>query len=86
MKKRLALVLSATALVVAAPATAATEDFIPFVTDFPTVAPPTQPAAQTGTSGIEWAEVAVGGGAGAALAALLGGGLVLTRRVRPAER
>ncbi|MGH3031296.1 MAG: hypothetical protein ACRDNE_11155 [Gaiellaceae bacterium] len=71
------------------------EEYVPFVTDFPkpataadpTVAPTTpSPAPKASTSGIDWGDVAIGSGVGAALAALLAGsGIVLTRRARPAR-
>jgi hypothetical protein len=79
--------------------TATAEPFVPFVTDFPkpaaapvpaadpTVAPTTpSPAPKASTSGIDWGDVGIGSGVGAALAALLAGsGLALTRRARPAR-
>jgi hypothetical protein len=100
MKQRLPIVLSATALAVAAlgstpighavgspnpvASTAAEGPFVPFVTDFPK--PAATPPPKASTSGIDWGEVGIGGGVGAALAALLAGsGLVLTRRARPAR-
>lgn len=98
MKQRLAIVLSATALAVAAlgstpighavafakPAAGTAEPFVPFVTDFPK--PAATPAPKASTSGIDWVDVGIGSGIGAALAALVAGsGLMLTRRASPAR-
>jgi hypothetical protein len=95
MKQRLSIVLSATALAVAvfgsAPvAHAAHEEYVPFVTDFPKPAnplPPVErPAPEAGASGVDWDEVGIVSGAGAALAALLAGsGFALARRARLAR-
>jgi predicted flap endonuclease-1-like 5' DNA nuclease len=75
------------------PKPAAEEPFVSFVTDFrkpaaapaPTAAPTTpSPAPKASTSRIDWGDVGIGSGIGAALAALLAGsGLALARRTRP---
>lgn len=88
MKKRLAIVLSAlaaTAFGSSAPAAgAATEPFVPFVTDFPR--PAAAPAPDRSASGIDWADAGIGGGVGAAVAALLAAAaLALVHRGRPAR-
>jgi len=95
MKRRLAIVLSTAALaaVTLVPGAQAdppaekqvqTEEFVPFVTDFPK--PKAAPVPAAGTSGIDWDDIGIGSGIAAALAALLAGsGLVLTRRARPAR-
>ena len=58
------------------------DEYIPFVTDFPK---PAAPAAKADASGIDWGDLGVAGGIGAALAALAGSGIALTRRARPAR-
>jgi hypothetical protein len=63
----------------------AAEPFVPFVTDFPK---PTNRSVtpRESTGGIDWAVVGIGGGVGAALAALLfGSWLVRTHGARPAR-
>ena len=68
---------------------APSEEYVPFVTDFPKPAgAPVRAAdpAAASAGGIDWVDVGIGSGIGAALAALLAGsGLVLTRRVGPAR-
>jgi hypothetical protein len=71
------------------PRSATSGQYVPFVTDFPKPAakPPGMPspaAPQAGASGIDWRDVGLGGGIGAALVALLAGSaLVFARRDRP---
>lgn len=95
MKRQLAIVLTAVMLAAAmlVPGAQAglpterpvqTEEYVPFVTDFPKPAAAPVPAASS--SGIDWGDVGIGSGIAAVLAALLAGsGLVLTRRARPAR-
>lgn len=94
MKQRLAIALAATALAAVALVPGAqagpptgkqvqSEEYVPFVTDFPK--PKSAPVPAAGTGGSDWGEIGIASGIGAALAALLAGsGLVLTRRARPA--
>jgi len=87
--KRAGFAAFATALALAAPATAADKEYVPFVTDFPKPAVPAPvpiapasptPVALAEESGFEWGSAAAGAGAGLGLAALVG--LALTRRTR----
>ena len=86
--KRAALAAIAAALAVAAPATAADGEYVPFVTDFPKPAVPVQvPAAPGGPtqvaadeSGFQWGSAAAGAGAGLGAAVLIGLGLALRTR------
>ena len=82
--------LAAAAMAFVSTAGAATEPYVPFVTDFPKPAASPIPAGPTiasdaGKSGIDWAAVAVGGIGGATIAALLlASAFVFARRARPA--
>ena len=86
--RRVSLAAIAAALTLAAPATAADKEYVPFVTDFPKPAAPIQvptapgaPAAATEESGFQWSSAAAGAGAGLGLALLVGLALaVRTRR------
>jgi hypothetical protein len=86
--RRVSLAAIAAALALAAPATAADKEYVPFVTDFPKPAVPIQvPAAPggptqapAGESGFEWGSAAAGAGAGLGFAALVALGLALRTR------
>lgn len=58
----------------------ATEEFIPWVTDFPvTVRPGPPPAERTAAAGISWRDVSIGAGLGIGLAALVAGSALVVR-------
>ena len=86
--RRVSLAAIVAALTLAAPATAADMEYVPFVTDFPKPAVPIQvptapgaPASATDESGFQWSSAAAGAGAGLGLAVLVGLALaVRTRR------
>ena len=94
MKRRLSILLSTAALLMAALGSTPVahagaaggqpvsphEEYVPFVTDFPRS---DARAVEAEASAIDWGEVGMAGGIAATLAPLAGSGLVLTRRVRP---
>ena len=87
--RRASLAAIAAALTLAAPATAADKEYVPFVTDFPKPAVPIQvptapgaraPVAAAEESGFQWASAAAGAGAGLGLAVLVGLAFALRTR------